>query len=82
MLGFIGAAFMQLIDALGMKDTGKQSAAATSRSNDRSVSLGIEVLLEDGVYEAAFPLHDQLFREEDAGAPETWNDRMVNPLDC
>ncbi len=40
--------------------------------------IGIEVLLEEGVYEAAYPLHDQLIREEDAGEPETWNDRMVN----
>ncbi|CAF3628792.1 unnamed protein product [Adineta steineri] len=37
---------------------------------------GIEVLLEESVYEAAFPLHDQLIRKEDAGEPETWNDRM------
>ncbi|CAF1322568.1 unnamed protein product, partial [Rotaria sordida] len=37
---------------------------------------GIEVLLEEGVYEAAYPLHDQLIREQDAGEPETWNDRM------
>lgn len=38
---------------------------------------GIEVLLEEGVYEAAYPLHDQLVHEEDAGSPEIWNDRMV-----
>ncbi|CAF3789395.1 unnamed protein product [Rotaria magnacalcarata] len=37
---------------------------------------GIEVLLEEGVYEAAYPLHDQLIHEEDAGEPETWNARM------
>jgi hypothetical protein len=39
--------------------------------------IGIEVLLEEGVYEAAYPLHDQLIHEQDAGEPETWNDRMV-----
>ncbi|CAF3540051.1 unnamed protein product [Rotaria sp. Silwood1] len=37
---------------------------------------GIEVLLEEGVYEAAYPLHDQLIRKQDAGEPEAWNDRM------
>jgi hypothetical protein len=42
--------------------------------------LGIEVLLEEGVYEAAYPLHDQLVSNEDAGEPETWNDRMVDWL--
>ncbi|CAF1281709.1 unnamed protein product [Adineta steineri] len=41
-----------------------------------AVVAGIEVLLEESVYEAAFPLHDQLIRKEDAGEPETWNDRM------
>ena len=35
------------------------------------------MLLEEDVYEAAYPLHDQLVREQDAGDPETWNDRMV-----
>jgi hypothetical protein len=40
--------------------------------------VGIEVLLEEGVYEAAYPLHDQLIPKQDAGEPETWNDRMVN----
>ncbi len=40
--------------------------------------LGIEVLLEEGVYEAAYPLHDQLIHNHDAGESETWNDRMVN----
>ena len=39
---------------------------------------GIEVLLEEGVYEAAYPLHDQLIPKHDAGEPETWNDRMVS----
>jgi len=39
---------------------------------------GIEVLLKEDVYEAAYPLHDQLIHEQDAGEPETWNDRMVN----
>lgn len=39
--------------------------------------IGIEVLLEEGVFEAAYPLHDQLIPEHEAGDPETWNDRMV-----
>jgi len=30
------------------------------------------------VYEAAYPLHDQLVPNQDAGEPETWNDRMVD----
>jgi len=34
--------------------------------------------LEEGVYEAAYPLHDQLISEQDAGDPRTWNDRMVS----
>ena len=40
--------------------------------------IGIEVLLEEGIYEAAYPLHDQLTSVEEAGKPKTWNDRMVN----
>ncbi|CAF0898718.1 unnamed protein product [Adineta ricciae] len=48
--------------------------SSTRRSGMKDT--GIEVLLEEGVYEAAFPLHDQLIDEEDAGEPETWNDRM------
>ena len=40
------------------------------------------MLLEEGVYEAAYPLHDQLVREQDAGDPETWNDRMVRVQAC
>ena len=39
--------------------------------------IGIEVLLEEGVYEAAYPLHDQLIDKDEAGDHETWNDRMV-----
>ncbi|UJR37801.1 hypothetical protein I4U23_030492 [Adineta vaga] len=48
--------------------------SSTRRSGTKDT--GIEVLLEEDVYEAAFPLHDQLISEEDAGEPETWNDRM------
>ncbi|CAF1178848.1 unnamed protein product [Rotaria sordida] len=48
--------------------------SSTRRSGMKDT--GIEVLLEEGVYEAAYPLHDQLIREQDAGEPETWNDRM------
>jgi hypothetical protein len=40
--------------------------------------LGIEVLLEEGVYEAAYPLHDQLVPDQDASDPANWNDRMVD----
>jgi hypothetical protein len=39
---------------------------------------GIEVLLEEDVYEAAYPLHDQLLPKQSAGEPATWNDRMVS----
>ncbi|CAF2544158.1 unnamed protein product [Rotaria sp. Silwood2] len=44
--------------------------------SSESILPSIEVLLEEGVYEAAYPLHDQLIHEQDAGEPETWNDRM------
>jgi hypothetical protein len=37
-------------------------------------------LLEEGVYEAAYPLHDQLVSNQDADEPSTWNDRMVDLL--
>ncbi|CAF0899696.1 unnamed protein product [Adineta ricciae] len=58
------------------KQTLKIEEAFTSSTRRSGMKdTGIEVLLEEGVYEAAFPLHDQLIQEEDAGEPETWNDR-------
>lgn len=48
--------------------------------NGKFLFIGIEVLLQEGVYEAAYPLHDQLIHEEDAGDSTTWNDRMVSSL--
>lgn len=53
------------------------SIISSSLFFDEKSLLGIEVLLEEGVYEAAYPLHDQLIPKQDAGEPETWNDRMV-----